>query len=312
VCHTQARNPLFRESLDAIPQTGTFLLDVADGTFTSRSNLADLARLRAKHLMEESKGREAMDLLLDASLFLRDLADNGIGYDSGLALGSLDNLLNDVRTLILSSSLNRDDIKELARELEILDRAFPRHQDVIRNELACIGTSFLKGNYLAVGGVGSNPIPVIPSWRFGFSRRLMAADGFARMEPWFCRIADPAERAWMNESNLCTDVVRDVSDSPNPFERVLVPGYVGSERMSRTALTHLRLLRAAAFYRIEGKCPDLEDPYGGKLLIAETGNHIKIWSVGRNGKDDGGRGGWRGDELPKDMVNVDFVIEVER
>jgi len=66
------------------------------------------------------------------------------------------------------------------------------------------------------------------------------------------------------------------------------------------------LLRSVAAYRATGELPVLEDPYGDKLLSSISGTHLKLWSVGSDGIDDGGAGEWiysRG---------KDIVIEVER
>ena len=49
--------------------------------------------------------------------------------------------------------------------------------------------------------------------------------------------------------------------------------------------------------------PTLPDPFGKNLLSKQTGSKTKIWSVGTDGKDQGGIGGWNGPDL---------VLEVSR
>jgi hypothetical protein len=55
-------------------------------------------------------------------------------------------------------------------------------------------------------------------------------------------------------------------------------------------LARLRLLRSAAAYRATGGVLELVDPLGGKLLHKNENGKLKLWSVGTDGKDDGGAG----------------------
>lgn len=59
--------------------------------------------------------------------------------------------------------------------------------------------------------------------------------------------------------------------------------------MNRGTLARLRLIRAAATFRATGKFPDLVDPFGAKLLHNVENGNVKIWSIGPDGKDDGGQ-----------------------
>jgi hypothetical protein len=80
----------------------------------------------------------------------------------------------------------------------------------------------------------------------------------------------------------------------------------GSNRAGRDKRAQLRLLRTAAQYRATGRLPDLDDPFGVRLLSSEQGGKVKVWSVGRDQVDDGGKGEWKPNAGP------DIVLEFDR
>ena len=55
-----------------------------------------------------------------------------------------------------------------------------------------------------------------------------------------------------------------------------------------------------------GALPELEDPFGGKLLSSEKDGKVKVWSVGRDRVDDGGKGDWKPNPGP------DIVLEFDK
>jgi hypothetical protein len=98
----------------------------------------------------------------------------------------------------------------------------------------------------------------------------------------------------------------EIAKLKNPISRIIIPGLVGANRAGRERRTQLRLLRAAAQYRATGEMPELADPFGVKLLSSTQGQKIKVWSVGRDRVDDGGKGGW------KPQAGPDIVLEFDR
>jgi hypothetical protein len=77
-------------------------------------------------------------------------------------------------------------------------------------------------------------------------------------------------------------------------------------RPVRERRAQLRLLRLAAHRKATGEVLALDDPFGTTLRHAVTPAGLKAWSVGEDGRDDGGAGDWEGRAGP------DIVLEVPR
>ena len=97
--------------------------------------------------------------------------------------------------------------------------------------------------------------------------------------------------------------------SGNPMIRMIMPSWARSDQSHREALARLRLIRAAAGFLNKGSLAEMEDPLGTHLLQSQNSAKTRIWSVGRDGKDDGGLGGW---PSSPDQWDWDIVFEIEK
>jgi len=97
--------------------------------------------------------------------------------------------------------------------------------------------------------------------------------------------------------------------SGNPIIRMIMPSWARSDQSHREALARLRLIRAAAGFLNKGSLAEMEDPLGTHLLQSQNSAKTRIWSVGRDGKDDGGLGGWPSSYAQWDW---DIVFEIEK
>jgi hypothetical protein len=61
----------------------------------------------------------------------------------------------------------------------------------------------------------------------------------------------------------------------------------------------------AAHYLATGAFVELKDPFGASLRHSDPGLPLKIWSVGRDGVDQGGLGDWSSESR-------DLVLELDR
>jgi hypothetical protein len=82
------------------------------------------------------------------------------------------------------------------------------------------------------------------------------------------------------------------SASANPLVRQGVPDSSRAFLAHRELIAKLRLLRAAAILKATGNMPTLADPFGGNLLMSESGGRIKLWSLGTDGVNQNGIGSW--------------------
>jgi len=275
--------------------------------------LTTLAACQAQLLQEEGNLREAGEFLLDAVLFGEDLAGSG---PEQIMLGIAVMLypLNGLKEVIEAASSSRDDLTEMDRELELLDLMFPDVGDAHLAEAMEAGRAFVDAqhvdNYLAK--VHLDGKRQLPTWRYGFSERLMMADAFQRHLSVSRVLGEATKKPWAEELEVRSWADRELGNCGNPIvqtvheiqlkSRSSAPGSESRERR-----TQLRLLRTAAHFRATGEILRLDDPFGaGKLLHSKSGNHLKVWSVGSEGKDHGGIGGWFQDK------GKDIVLEVER
>ena len=273
-------------------------------------NLANLAVCKSRLLAEEGKAREAAELMLDTCRFAHDLGYNQILISEMISIAITGLALEELRDLILSGKLSKDDFQEIARELEILDGSFPRNGHSMMNEAVALGYEFLKtdGNVdmssFTVGsaGVGWNYY----LWRAVFPKRLICADAYFTELDYLKQFAAADEKSWGTCQAVGSTTDLEIPKLRNPIARLTMVSLTGSNRAGREKRTHLRLLRAAAQYRATGRLPDLDDPFGVRLLSSEQGGKVKVWSVGRDQVDDGGKGEWKPNAGP------DIVLEFDR
>ncbi|HVR83879.1 MAG TPA: hypothetical protein VMU54_06170 [Planctomycetota bacterium] len=272
-------------------------------------NLANLAVCRSRLLIEEGKPREAAELLLDTCQFARDLGYNQmiIAEMISIAIGGI--ALEELRDLILSNKLSRADLAEIACELEILDGSFPQSGHSMMNEVMMAGYTFLKsgGSLQDLDSwTGGGPNWDYFMWRAAFPQRLICTQSYFVELEYMNRFVAADGQSWGVSEAVGLHSEAEVAKLKNPISRMLIPGLVGANRAGRERRTQLRLLRAAAQYQATGEMPELADPFGGKLLSSNQGQKVKVWSVGRDRVDNGGKGGWKPNAGP------DIVLEFDR
>jgi hypothetical protein len=271
-------------------------------------SLANLATCQARFLAEAGKPREAAELLLDTCQFGRDAGTNGPLISEMVALAILGVALDELRDLLQAGRLDRETLESVGRELELLDRSFPRNGHSLINDAAMAGATFLKsgpGSIESEGGAGASLGPLF-AWRFGFSQRIMSADAFDTMLRLMNRTAELEDRPWEEARRGLEELRGEAERSKNWLVRMMIPGLLQSSRPGRERKSQLRILRVAVRWRATGEILDLDDPFGTKLRHSASGGTLKVWSLGRDGADDGGAGGWN------PPIGKDIVLEIPR
>jgi hypothetical protein len=273
-------------------------------------NMANLAVCKSRLLADEGKHREAAELMLDTCQFAHDLGYNQTLISEMISIAITGIALEELRDLILRGKLSKEDLQEIDRELEILDASFPRNGHSMMNEAVALGYEFLKsdGNIdissliVGSGGPGWNYY----LWKAVFPRRLICADAYFTELDYMKQFAAADEKSWgaCQAVGSITDV--EIRKLRNPIARLSMVSLTGSNRAGREQRTHLQLVRGAAHYRTTGSLPVLDDPFGTKLLGSEQGGKVKIWSVGWDRVDDGGKGEW------KPRAGPDIVLEFDK
>jgi hypothetical protein len=256
---------------------------------------ANFSACRARIFWEEGKTREGAELLLDTALFGRDVADGGplIAVMIGIAVQGI--ALDELRELVLSGTASREELLQIARELERLDALRVRETRSLLAEPLMLGHSLLSRQDLGVTGLW-------PSWRYGFSSRLIWSDAVLQELLVFRKAESLDARPWSELTAFWAETDRAVAGHSNSAFRMVMPGLTSSGRVVRERLAQLRLLRAAALVLAGAEPPEIPDPFGTTLRREGS----RLWSLGSDGVDDGGKGAW------KPVRSGDLVLEIPR
>jgi hypothetical protein len=267
--------------------------------------LSQLAACRARLLSEEGKPREAADLLLDTCQFSGDLGHNTVLISEMISMAIYAIAFDELKDLILSEALSREDLLEIGRPLELIDRTFPKMAWAYQNEALMSGFTFLKGDSTD-GLFEARGLPVLwQKLRYCGSDRLMLVDAFEVHCRMMNRLA--MEGSWSEHLRTSQELQAEATAHRNPIVQMMVPGLLQAERALRERQAHLRLLRVAAHYRATGEVLPVDDPFGTQLRSVQSGKTLKVWSLGRDGVDYGGRGGWKAS-----TGGMNVVLDVDR
>lgn len=301
-----------RRVIGAYPSTWESGFRIRRATLSESRLLVLLAACRARVLGEEGKARDARRLLLDALQFAHDLAHNG--FDYGFSSDCYRIALEELRRLVAEGRLGRDELQELETALERADSSLPPTSVCIKNFVLMRGVDLLQEPSRRAFNPDLSPAE---TWRYGFSDRIVHAEAF----DWWCEVAEGAAiddtGSWGEVRAAHARLVQETGRQKNPLA-LFVPRRLHAASQVREWRAQLRLLRASARVLAGGRVPDLEDPFGVRLLHSEEAGRLRIWSVGPDGTDDGGDAGaapswmrWPGPgSVPPS--NKDIVIEVKK
>jgi len=276
-------------------------------SYRDTQRLGTLVAAQARLLAQEDRPRQAADLLLDGCQFARDLGSNAVLITQMISMALYGEELQELRDLIQTGHLGREDLLEVETGLGAADRGFPKHGETMRNESLFLGYALLEASGNPDYGVLSGgPVEALSLWRYAFSARLTLASAYDQIRSLLESAAGSDDLTWAEVRKLLGELEQEAKKSRNPVVRIALPGILRNERLFRERRAQLRLLRAAAGWRATGTCPELEDPFGTKLLHDEKDGLLRVWSVGSDGTDHHGTGDWKPD------AGKDILLEWKR
>jgi hypothetical protein len=149
--------------------------------------------------------------------------------------------------------------------------------------LLMMGTRFVKSGGVYDPLLYSWGVPETPvEWYFGWSLRLLLADGFLGAD----RLCGALEcRDTLGWAEACAEwnappppsMPRD-NPIPPQFEYIEIP----FDLFFRASFAQVRVLRVAAHYRATGELLNLQDPFGSEIQTRKTGSTLRVWSAGTN------------------------------
>lgn len=253
-----------------------------------------LAVACARIRLEEGRAAEAVEVLLD---FVRAGQDSAIDANPSSLSGSLA-LLEDVypelQYAVLKGGLPPEALEGLEREVEILDRSSPSYGHFMENTLVWAGNRIQEDVREFLESEGGR------SWRYCYHPRLQATAAYFEFASRVPLLADVDRRTWAEERAAWAEFDRRAWPKPGGWSR-----RIPTTRL-RQNLARLRLCRLVFHRRRSGQWLELADPFGTTLRHDETDTHLRVWSVGADGVDHGGKGGW----TPRD--GEDLLLEVPK
>src|SRR5258708_71238 len=206
-------------------QQGEPLKDFNSG---SPSQITMLAICQARFLADHGKSREAAELLLDVGQFSRDLGFSGPYIFRWIPSGILDLSLDEIRVLVLSGALTRDDLLEIGRELEVLDGSFRVIGPLEPLDVMELGFEFLEADDLSwalrMNSRNNNYYGVHPweGWKYGFSSRLMVANAIEEAMDYAKAASKARNVPWREFSRIWEEMNKRMAESRNPIVREYV------------------------------------------------------------------------------------------
>lgn len=265
--------------------------------------LAMFAAILARRSLREGKPREAAERLTEICRFAQDLSTRAPWVHSMIARSMDDLAFFEIREVVKSKGLSRDDLEAIDRDLEQLAREWP---DL---EVSAVVEVMMRGYELLKPRSVRHPewcVSVADAWRFGFSPRLVEVDAFEELRAIARELEGIGRRPWSEARDISRTLENRMLENRNPLVRGVFLWKASSFETDRELRANLQLLRAAVRFRATGEAAALDDPFGRKLRMAGQGDRLKVWSVGPDGVDDGGVGDWRR------SMGKDIVLEVNR
>jgi hypothetical protein len=220
--------------------------------------------------------------LLDLLQFARDLAEDSNARCTQMSSNLWNVATLELKDLVFSKEFPRQELPQLDGALERLDRHLPDGGPILLNETLRLGFELLKPEDRRSEQFC---LPLRECWRFGFSKRIAEADGFERV------LAD-ARRSAPLEDGPYAEKLADRPGTPPPHNplmlRAIDAGVLWSRTIMRWQRTVVRVLRVGVHFRATGELLELPDPFGDQLHHSLIGSHLKVWSNGGDGVDDGG------------------------
>jgi hypothetical protein len=275
--------------------------DGSDGSImTTRQNLALLAAAKSRLLLEQGQAREAAGVLVDLLTYTGDTGRNATLFSAVVGQTVyIRYALEQVRRLVYSDKLDREGRARLAADLEALDRDFPAIGSAFVSETLSRGMTVRKHGGIppSTWTAAATAAARTPLWRRartslanGFWARGLWADAVVEVGGYMRRIEALDKATFGVSQKEWSRINAEANASTNPMTAALFPNPLVTSYsvQHRTILARLRLLRSASMFRATGEVLELDDPLGGKLLHKNENGKLKIWSVGVDGKDDGG------------------------
>jgi hypothetical protein len=258
------------------------------------NRLKYLGLCRARLDAQAGRGREAAQRVLDVFRLLQDASFNTSQLGLSFITYKADPVAEELRRMLMKGQIPGDAFEGLERQIEVLDRTTWPLDQSFHNQAAYLCNWIEEDGALAFIRDGRGRL----QWRYAFHPRLQAtATYFNDVER--CKgMLGCGRLSWTQERERWDAFSRRALD-PLPKGQAIRYDFAASVRR---VPARFRLFRSILHRRRTGEWPDLDDPFGEKILHSETETHLRAWSVGPDGVDNGGRGNWTASAPGEDLL----------
>jgi hypothetical protein len=156
--------------------------------------LANLACAQARILVEIGHGQKAADLLGDVAIFAQDLSTNAPMQSLLIGTSVYLTAFDVLRSLLQEGKFTREEMENISRSLDAIDRDFPKVNAALSNSIMGEGrflisassTTWRERRMWVVDPRGAREL----DWRFTIAPRSYVLDAFEQMDPYLQRIAN--------------------------------------------------------------------------------------------------------------------------
>jgi len=257
--------------------------------FMPASHVSLLTLLEARVRAKEGKPAEAAGEILDVIQFGRDFANDGPLLSHMIGASILGSALQEARDLSVDGTMDPASRELLERGLQNLLAEFPGMEDALLRECIFMDAAFQEG--------------ASQNFAVGF----LYLSSARRQREWIRRAAVAGRMSWAEVLKVDREIHAEIDKTWNPFTKMGAATFGASGgKSSRQGRVQASLLLAGVHFQRTGEVLGVDDPFGSKLLSSKSGDALKIWSVGPDGVDNGGVGGWKISDGP------DVVLDVKR
>jgi hypothetical protein len=230
---------------------------------------------RARLLAEAGEIPEALDLLLDACVHARDIAQCGESAAGFTGHHLLLATFRELRDFLQARDVALQDLRTLEQRLQILDERFPGPGRDVELDLLELGRLLVQEDrdgqsYRDVNGRHRR------SWRSFYSSRLQAASTFSEADRLAQRALQARRLPWAEEGETLRQAGWELQDFSDQLLTYSLP-HLQVSRYAHQSRAALRLLRMAAHYRATGETLELEDPHGGRIQFTQVEGCLLAW-----------------------------------
>jgi hypothetical protein len=239
--------------------------------------IAELSVARAIALIESGDDVRAVETLLDAHQFARDLCVSPVLIEEMIGVSEL---VPTAATDFLAgggAARMSTEAKELwLNGLDALHASLPRQSWSFLGEVELVGREFVRAFPGTDEESWSRSLETSPGWRFGFSWRGAAADYVERATEIVRDVEAEMGRSPAEAIRRFTELERAAADDPNPLFEIAMPKFSSAARSRYWSRARLSFLRYALAVDL-GRAPcEPFDPFGNGVQIEVTEDRIHV------------------------------------